>query len=245
MCFYNSNSKRAMALAKRYGRKTDIIEIIKEIEEEQYKINAYTFPYCPIITKNKSIEAAIWGLIPSWTKSIQSAKDIRYKTLNARSETVFELPSFSAPIMTKRCLFPSTGFFEFHHTGKNVTPYYIYLKNEEIFSLGAIFDVWQNPKSREEVMTFSVLTTPANYLCSKIHNGGENPFRMPLILNREDEERWLDNSLNIDEIKSFFEPMHTNKMDAHPISKDFLKKKPNDASIIAIPNGIFVYAKSF
>jgi len=221
-----------MALAKRYGRKTDIIEIIKEIEEEQYKVTAFTHPACPIITSNQSIEVAKWGLIPSWTKTVENAIKIKKNNLNARSETVFELPSFRNSIHSKRCLLPSTGYFEFHHSGKNITPYYIFVKNEEIFSLGAIFDIWQNPDTKEKEMTFSVLTVPANELCAKIHNGGKNPFRMPLIISKENEEYWLSNSLKTNNIQDFFNPFEDEMMDAYPVSKDFLKKRSDDVSVI-------------
>ena len=94
MCFYSSNSKRALALAKRYGKKTNVIEMAQEILDEQYKINAFSNPTCPIITQNQEIEAAKWGLIPHWTKSVEEAQKIRKMTLNARSETVFSKPSF-------------------------------------------------------------------------------------------------------------------------------------------------------
>ena len=70
MCFYSSNNARALALAKRYGLKTDIVEIAKEILEEQkrYRTNAFTHPSCPIVTSNGNLEMANWGLIPHWTK---------------------------------------------------------------------------------------------------------------------------------------------------------------------------------
>lgn len=233
MCFYNSNSKRAIALAKRYGRKTDIIEIIKEIQEEQYKINAFTHPDCPIVTTNESIEVAKWGLIPQWTKSIEEADKIRNFCLNTRSETVFSKPACKSPVFSKRCLIPSTGYFEFHHkTDKSVVPYFIFLPNEEIFSMGGLYEKWQNPTTSETVQTFTLLTVPANKLCREVHNGGKNPYRMPLIINKESENFWLDSSLKINDIQSFFQPFNTNLMDAYPISKDFLKKKPNDFSII-------------
>ena len=38
-------------------------------------------------------------------------------------------------------------------------------------------------------------TVPANELCVGIHNGGKNPFRMPLIIGKENENLWLDNTL--------------------------------------------------
>jgi len=232
MCFYNSQSKRALDLAKRYGRKSDIIEIAQEILDEQYKITSFTHPVCPIITPCLSIQTAKWGLIPHWTKTEEEAKKISNMTLNARSETVFSMPSFRVPVKTKRCLIPSTGYFEFHHAGKEAIPYYLFLKNEEIFSLGGIYEQWQNPITGENAVTFSVLTVPANALCAKIHNGGKNPFRMPLIIPREDDEKWLDTSLNQSGISDFFRPINPDLMDAYAVSRDFLKKNPKDASII-------------
>jgi len=157
---------------------------------------------------------------------------IRKMTLNARCETVFDLPSFRSAIVKKRCIIPSTGYFEFQHIDKEVIPYYIFLKNEEIFSIGGIFEIWKNPATNEILQSFSILTVPANELCAKIHNGGKNPFRMPLIIGKQNEEKWLDNSLNTNDIKSFFNPYENNMMDAYPVSRDFLKKRSDDASII-------------
>jgi putative SOS response-associated peptidase YedK len=232
MCFYNSQSKRALDLAKRYGRKSDIIEIVQEIIDEQYKVTAFTHPICPIVTNDKSIQTAEWGLIPKWIKTENEAMKIRKMTLNARSETVFNLPSFRVPILRKRCLIPSTGYFEFQHVEKEVIPYLKKKKNGEIFSLGGIYEIWQNPTANELLQTFTILTVQANELCEKIHNGGKNPYRMPLIIGRANEEQWLNNSLNVDDIKQFFLPFNSNKMDAHKIAKDFLKKSPKDATII-------------
>ena len=233
MCFYSSNSKRALALAKRYKLKTNVIEMAEEIlKEQQYRINAFTYPACPMVTESPNMEVAFWGLIPHWTKTAEDAKTIRSKTLNARSETVFEKSSFRTPILSKRCLIPVTGYFEFQHQGKSKIPYYIFLKNEEIFSLGGMYEQWRNPATNEWTQTFSVLTVPANELCTTIHNGGSNPFRMPLIIEQEKENIWLDKTLKSTDIQRFFQPYDTEKMDAYPIGKDFLKKQANDVAII-------------
>jgi putative SOS response-associated peptidase YedK len=233
MCFYTANNKRALALAKRYGLKTDIIEMAKEIiEEQKYRVNAFTHPLCPVVTANENLEVARWGLIPFWTKTTEEAQKIRKMCLNARAETVFSLPSFRAPIITKRCLYPVTGYFEFQHEQRMAIPYHIFLKNEEIFSIGGMYELWQNPYTKETTQTFTILTVPANALCAKIHNGGKNPFRMPLIISQENEVHWLDNTLKNTDIQQFFQPFDANQMDAYPISKDFLKKSPDDASII-------------
>ena len=233
MCFYSANSKRAMALAKRYNLKTDIIEMAKEIiEEQKYRISAFTNPLCPIVTESQSMEVAHWGLIPSWTKTTQDAQKIRNICLNARVETVFSKPAFRTPILKKRCLMPVTGFFEFHHARVGLIPYHIFLRNDEIFSIAGMYEKWLNPATNETLQTFSILTTSANELCAKIHNGGKNPFRMPVIIGKENEILWLDNSLKKSDIQQFFQPFDANMMDAYPISKDFLKRSPDDASII-------------
>jgi len=221
-----------MELAKRYGRKSDILEIVQEILDEQNKITAFTNPECYMISGSENLQTAKWGLIPHWTKTEQEAAKIRKVTLNARSETVFRLPSFLTPIKTKRCLIPSTGYFEFHHEGKEAIPFYLFLKDEEIFSLGGVYDEWQNPVTKEIVTAFSIITVPANELCSKIHNGGKNPFRMPLIIPQENEEKWLDMYLSLPGINDFFQPVNSDLMYAYPVSKEFLKKNAKDASVI-------------
>ena len=233
MCFYSSNSKRALALAKRYGLKTNVIEMAEEIlKEQQYRINAFTYPACPIVTESPSMEVAHWGLIPSWTKTAGDARKIRNMCLNARSETVFTKPVFRTSILSKRCLFPSTGYFEFHHQDKTITPYYLFLKDEEIFSIAGMYELWANPLTNETTQTFTILTVEANELCKQIHNGGKNPFRMPLIIEKEYEKFWLDKTLKSIDIQQFFLPYDHEKMDAYPISKDFLKKLPDDPTII-------------
>ena len=106
MCFRFSMSEKAKTLAARYNRKSDIIEIAQDIIKEQYNINAFTYPTCPIITSSPEIQAYHWGLIPFWTKSEEDADQIRKLTLNARADSIFQKPSFREPIIRKRCLIP-------------------------------------------------------------------------------------------------------------------------------------------
>jgi putative SOS response-associated peptidase YedK len=233
MCFYSASNKRALALAKRYNLKTDIIEMAKEIiEEQKHRVSAFAHPTCAIVTDSPSMEVARWGLIPHWTRTADEAQKIRKMTLNARSETVFTLPSFRSLILQKRCLYPVTGYFEFQHRDKEKIPHYIFLKNEDVFSIGGMYELWRNHLTNEMLQTFTIITVPANDLCREIHNGGNNPFRMPLIIGRENEKRWLDKSLKTTDIQQFFQPFNADGMDAYPIAKDFLKKSPDDESII-------------
>ena len=233
MCFYNSMSKKAQQLAARYGRKSDIIEIAKEILEEQYRQSAFTNPDCAVVTTSESLEVRKWGLIPFWCKTQEDADKMRKFTYNARSETVFELPSFRGPILSKRCIVPSTGYFEWRHEADGTkTPYFIFVRDLEIFSLAGVCDSWQNKLTGEVLNTFSILTTQANELTGFIHNNPKTGNRMPVILNVEEEEKWLDPSLKRPDIAAMLRTFDAERMDAYTIKSDFLKKNPKDSSIL-------------
>lgn len=229
MCFHNSMSAKAVKLAARYGRKSDVVEIYQDILNEQYHVSAFTFPKYPIITTSDEIQVFNWGLIPFWTKDEANADEIRRMTLNARADTIFEKPSFREPIMKKRCIVPSTGYFEWRHEGTKKIPYYIYLKDEPIFSMAGIYDSWLDKETGEEHSTFSIITTDTNPLTDYIHN---TKHRMPAILSKENEEKWLNPNLTKQEICSFLHPYEADKMDAYVIENDFIKKKPTDKTIL-------------
>lgn len=229
MCFHNSMSAKAVKLAARYGRKSDIVEIYQDILDEQYHVNAFNFPKYPIITQSDEVQVFNWGLIPFWTKNEKSADEIKRMTLNARADTIFEKPSFREPIMKKRCIVPSTGYFEWRHEGTKKIPYFIYLKDEPIFSMAGIYDRRLDKETGEERDTFSIITTGTNPLTDYIHN---TKHRMPAILSKEDEERWLDTSLSRTEIEALLKPYEADKMDAYVIESDFIKKMPTDSTIL-------------
>ena len=229
MCFHNSMSAKAVKLAARYGRKSDVVEIYQDILNEQYHVSAFTFPKYPIITTSDEIQVFNWGLIPFWIKTEEDTDEIRRMTLNARADTIFEKPSFREPIMKKRCIVPSTGYFEWRHEGTKKIPYYIYLKDEPIFSMAGIYDRWLDKETGEEYSTFSIITTDTNPLTDYIHN---TKHRMPAILSKDNEEKWLNPNLTKQEIATFLHPYEADKMDAYVIENDFIKKKPTDRTIL-------------
>lgn len=66
-----------------------------------------------------------WGLIPRWVKDSDAALNIANKTLNARSDTVFEKVSFKNAIVTRRSLLPVNGFVEWRHEGAVKKPFLV------------------------------------------------------------------------------------------------------------------------
>lgn len=229
MCAHNSMTKKIEELAARYGRKTDIIEAAREIIEEKYDISVFTWPRCAIVTNDQEIQLFRWGLIPYWVRRVEDADKIKMKTFNARADSLFDKPSFREPARTRRCLIPSTGFFEWRHEKGKKIPYYIYLKEEPLFSLAGIYDVWRNPQTGEEVYTFSMVTTDANPMMEYIHNSTK---RMPAILSPADEARWLAPGATQTDLETLLQPFDEKLMTAYPINNNFIRKSPDDPSIL-------------
>jgi putative SOS response-associated peptidase YedK len=59
------------------------------------------------------------------------------------------------------------------------------LANDEAFSFAGIWEEYENDKG-EINHTFLILTTEPNRLVSEVHD------RMPVILAKDDEKKWLD-----------------------------------------------------
>src|SRR4030088_1474161 len=94
-------------------------------------------------TKQRSLDALWWGLIPSWAKD----QKIAYKTINARVETVETVPSFRAAFKKRRCLLPADSFFEWKSGGTVKQPYSIGMKDGEPFVFAGLWEGWKPPGS--------------------------------------------------------------------------------------------------
>lgn len=160
-----------------------------------------------------------WGLIAKWDK--EGKKPI----INARSETVFEKSMFRPLVETQRCLIPSTGFYEWQKTSLGKQPYYIGLKNKELFSFAGIYDTWISLQG-DKIETCAILTTEPNDLMKPIHN------RMPVILNMEDEEIWLNPDIVEEEkLSPLLEPYNDENMISYMISTRINSPFNNDSQI--------------
>ncbi|GAA4470622.1 SOS response-associated peptidase [Nibrella saemangeumensis] len=233
MCFHNSLSVDQPALEKRYKAKLDSPAGFDPV----YHANAYQFPDWPVVTHQQpgKLQLLQWGLIPKWAKSREDADEIRAKTLNARSETIFDKPSFRSAIQAgRRCLIPSTGFYEWHTIGSKKFPFFINLKNQKVFSIAGIWDEWADPETGEVLHTFSLLTSEANPLLARIHNTKQ---RMPVVLTPEAEKAWLhDNLTERDVLAITGDLFPADQMHSHSISKRITSRtEPTDVPEVQAP----------
>lgn len=89
---------------------------------------------------------------------------------NSRIETIKDKPYWYKLFSTSRCLIPMTAFYEWKSDGSKKIPYRIFLPDEKLFFVPAVFI-----KKADEYYTSLITTTPNKFI-QKIHH------RMPVIL---------------------------------------------------------------
>jgi putative SOS response-associated peptidase YedK len=213
MCFSVNVNLIKEELENRYG--ATLIDPDKY--RPSYYYHAFGLPEMPAICSGTpdKIQLLKWGLIPSWIKSTDDANVIRYKTFNARSESIDKKPSFSSSFRSKRCIIPINGFFEWQHIGKQKIPWYIYHAENEIFSVAGLYDEWISNTTGETFSTFSIITTDANDLMAEIHNSAR---RMPVIFDKYSAASWIDLSTSLPDALSLLKPCSSEILKAHTIS---------------------------
>jgi len=239
MCFYYQIAK---SNAKTLIEKQVIDAQQLDIFNEQQIVSGFNHPAMPVISdkEQQKIQLFYWGLVPKYTNSKAQADDFikKYNTLNAKSETIFESRIYKEPILKQRCLVLCSGFFEWRHRkvgGSKKTekyPFYITLRNNEMFVFGGIWESFVDMESGEIFHTYSIITTPANPLMEIVHNSKK---RMPLILHADDAMKWLNPNLTKTEIQKLITPFDANLMKARPIQKinPFMLDKYNSADFTA------------
>src|ERR1700733_13211998 len=115
MCYNIALKSKKESLESRFNATLLDTEI-----KEYYYVSGFIHPSIPIVRSdnNEAIQSCKWGLIPSWVKDEQKANELMVMTLNAKAETVFELPSFRHSIKKQRCLVLVDGFYEWKTVGK-------------------------------------------------------------------------------------------------------------------------------
>lgn len=150
-----------------------------------------------------------WGLIPEWAKEAA----VGYKMINARAETVADKPAYRTALRTKRCIIPASGFYEWRRSGKQKTPYYFYLRSQQLMALAGLWAEWRCPTDGQIIRSFTILTTTPNVLVQPMHD------RMPVLLDQDGVDIWLDHTkVDIPLLQQLFRPFPADAMDAYPVS---------------------------
>ena len=130
----------------------------------------------PVCTSD-GIVAIKWGF-PHWKNS--------GVIINARAETASEKKMFSKPLRERRCVVPSSGFYEWDHgDNKQKDKYFFRRPDENTLYMAGIVGTFRDTAGTQ-YSAFAILTTVANGSVSQIHD------RMPVILAPDELQHWID-----------------------------------------------------
>ena len=207
-------------MCSRFELKTKFVKLPKVLKQDypsgleiKYEPQDLIRPTDPVLViKNEGKMKTTfmsWGFISPWAKDPFEKK--RPRPFNARSETVAENKLFSGSWKHKRCLIPSSGFFE--------KTFLIRKKNYETFWLGGIWSKWSSPDGAE-IESCCILTTKPNSLIKPLHH------RMPVVVPDEYEEQWTEQVKDADELKGLLPIMIGWPPDGWVVED--VSKKPSD-----------------
>jgi len=224
MCYFVNVNHSREALYKRYGTS---VPDTKPYDSSLFT-SGFTFPKVPVLKSDgeKSMEIMQWGLIPFWVKDEKTANTIKSKTLNARIESADKKASYRHTLKKNRCIIPVKGFFEWQHRQNSKIPWYIQVKNQEIFGIAGLYDEWTNRETGEIMKSFSILTRDANALMAEIHNTAK---RMPVVLSEDMEDFWVDTKNSPQEALANVQQSIDGLLRAYTIT-DSINKRGTDTS---------------
>jgi len=163
-----------------------------------------------------------WGLVPPWVKDPREFSLL----VNARGESVLHKPAFRAAMHRRRCLVPADGFFEWNKDKKDKRPWRIVDPDRPAFAFAGIWEGWRNPEG-EITRSFAIITTNANQKLAPVHD------RMPVILNREDEDAWLDPGSAEPKLLSLLTPYDAGKTALYRVDTRVNSVKNDDPECLA------------
>ncbi|MBL6756980.1 MAG: SOS response-associated peptidase [Planctomycetes bacterium] len=140
----------------------------------------------PVIVRDETGEGRAlatmrWGLVPSWARDSK----IAHRTINARSETAAEKPSFRSAFKRRRCLVPASWFYEWQREAGTKVPYRIQRADGRPLAFAGLWERWKGSATEPPRTSFTVLTTSANDDVAPLHD------RMPCLIEPVDFDRWL------------------------------------------------------
>lgn len=150
-----------------------------------------------------------WGLVASWSKDPKKAR----APINARSETAAEKPTFRSAMKKRRCLIPTSGFYEWKaQKGGPKQPYLFRMREQRLFAMAGLHEFWKG-EGGEIIESAAILTTQGNATLTPVHE------RMPVILAPGDYARWLDPKLqDAQAVADLMVPCPDDWLEAIPVS---------------------------
>lgn len=233
----------------RYASSLDVDALVSEFDfqeslaqplEPNYNV-APTDPVYAVLERpakedrpqQRQLRTLTWGLVPSWSKDAS----IGSRLINARLETAAEKPSFRRAFERRRAIIPADGYYEWYQAEGTMArpkkqPYFIAPEDGSILAMAGLYEIWRDPTKAEDApdrfrWTMTIITTTAEDSLGRIHE------RMPLMLDRDSYDAWLDPSItNVAEVAALLRPAAPGLLQAVPVSPLVSNVKNNGPELI-------------
>ncbi|MGW5878818.1 SOS response-associated peptidase [Nocardiopsis terrae] len=202
-------------------------------------------------TGPRSLHTMRWGLVPSWAKD----RNIGYRMINARSETVADKPAFRTAYRRRRCLLPADAYYEWQLLNRDGTaqastspvtdpehrrrkaktakkPFSIHYSDAEPLAMAGIFERWRDPEVQDEsdpaawLWSCAVITTEAAPELAHIHE------RMPVVVPAEGWSAWLDPGSGPDDLAHLLGETPVDRFEVDEVSTDVNSIKNNRPDLL-------------
>src|SRR5664280_2068950 len=117
----------------------------------------------PVLDK-RGVVPMRWGLIPSWWS--KPLKEMRLATFNARAETVAEKPMFRDSFKRRRCLMPTSGYYEWKTTPEGKQPYYFTRRDGAVMTTTNIPSASLRPADKGTPYHWLEFTPPQSHIAA-------------------------------------------------------------------------------
>jgi len=192
----------------------------------------------PVITSEHPnyLDFMQFGLTPFWAKKQMYLFNARAEgdrnkdnmSFYSGAKDIISKPAFRKPIRSQRCLVIADAYIEGSTDDGLKKPYLVYLKaKERPFAMAGIYDEWKHIETGELIRSYSIITTIANGLIKKIPHQ-----RMPVILSKGQEQRWLNKSTPLADITKMLNSFDADLMNAYPISSEIRSPKAEGRNLI-------------
>lgn len=172
--FYDLDSEELKELYKKIQEQARREE---KLAEKNSIASGEVFPSNHVITLQSNEDGEVIPTLTRW--GFQGFKKGQL-FINARSESVEQKKTFAKPFQTERCVFPTSGFYEWN---TNKEKYY-FTTDETLYIAGFC----RKHKTDNGIETESIImTTNPNASVELIHD------RMPLIIEKNQVSDWILN----------------------------------------------------
>jgi putative SOS response-associated peptidase YedK len=163
-----------------------------------------------------------WGLVPSWAKD----RTVGQRLINARAETLLAKPSYRRAALSRRCLVPADGWYEWQKSPTETDargrprkqPFFIHPVADGPIAIAGVYELWRDRAVHPDdphawLASYAVITTDAEPGLDVIHD------RMPLVLPRDRWDGWLDPELgDLDAVRALLQPPAPGRFLATPVT---------------------------